>query len=119
MVLSGPSPRDRFSENQIKITIPSVSQLDKTHPLVRYIKNRQIPERFWNEIYYAEDFKQYMDGNFPGHGKDLIERDPRLVLFYRNRNGEITNVAGRVFEENTRRLRYITVKVSEIGRAHV
>ena len=82
--LAGPKPQDKFVQRNT-IKIPSVDQLEKNHPLRIYIEERLIPERFWKEIYYAEDFKGFMDSTFPVHGKDLIDNDPRLVLFYRNR----------------------------------
>lgn len=112
VVLFGQTPHQKFS-SEVKIDLDSIDKLDRKHPAREYIQNRLIPEIFWKDIYYAEDFKVFMDQNFPDHGKDLIDNDPRLVLFYRNRSGTITNVAGRSLVKDDPRLRYITVKVSE------
>lgn len=127
VVLIGQSPHQKFSDQSkndsgnelnkkhsaVKINLDSIDKLNKNHPAREYIQNRLIPEVFWKDIYYAEDFKIFMDQNFPDHGKDLIDNDPRLVLFYRNRSGTITNVAGRSLVKDDPRLRYITIKVSE------
>ena len=111
--LFGVKPTEKFAK-KVKIDIPSIKSLDYNHPARQYISNRKIPDTFWSEIYWAEDFKNFMDKTFPDHGKeDLIENDPRVVLFFTNREGDITNVAGRVIEKDTPRLRYISIKVSE------
>lgn len=113
VVLFGQSPHQKFSNQKVLKNLDSIDKLNKNHPAREYIQKRMIPEIFWKDIYYAEDFKIFMDQNFPNHGKDLIDNDPRLVLFYRNRSGTITNVAGRSLVKNDPRLRYITIKVSE------
>lgn len=94
-----------------KVNIPSIADLPEKHPARIYVKNRMIPTKFWKELYFAEDFKNFMDTTFPDHGKELFDDDPRIVLLYTNKNGDVTNVAGRSISNN--KLRYITVKVSD------
>ena len=113
VVLFGQSPHQKFSDKHVLKNLDSIDKLNKNHSAREYIQNRLVPEVFWKDIYYAENFKTFMDENFHDHGKDLIDNDPRLVLFYRNRSGTITNVAGRSLVKDDPRLRYITVKVSE------
>jgi hypothetical protein len=106
-----------FRNHPNSLSISKVCNLPKDHVAVRYIEDRRIPVKFWSEIFYAEKFKDFMDSDFPDHGKSEkeIPNDERLVLLYTDQSGYVTHVAGRALDkENT--LRYITVKVSDDER---
>lgn len=90
----------------------SIENLCADHPARDYIQKRQIPKQFWKEIYYTEHFKDFLDKEFPQHGKDEVPNDERIVLFYTSEKGEVTNVAGRALSSKSK-IRYVTVKVSD------
>lgn len=90
----------------------SIKELPDEHYAKIYVKSRKIPEHRWNEIYYVEDFKKYMDNVFPEHQKDLIENDPRLIWFLTDLHGKITHVCGRGLKTDNK-LRYIKAKISK------
>jgi hypothetical protein len=52
-----------------------------------------------------------MDETFPEHGKQLSYNDPRIVLCYTDKNGAVTNIAGRTLGKS--KMRYVTVKITE------
>ena len=89
----------------------SVANLPEEHYARDYIKKRKIAEKFWNEIFFVPKFLDFLDKEFPQHGKDEVPNDDRIVLFYTNEKGEITNVAGRALSES--KIRYVTVKVTD------
>ena len=89
----------------------SVKNLSEEHYARAYIKNRKIPANFWDEILFVPKFKDFLDKEFPNHGKDEVPNDDRVVLLYTNEKGEITNIAGRALSDN--KIRYVTVKVSD------
>jgi transcription elongation factor Elf1 len=89
----------------------SIVNLPEEHYARDYIKNRKIPEKFWGEILFVPKFFDFLDKEFPNHGKDEVPNDDRIVLLYTNEKGEITNVAGRALSES--KIRYVTVKVSD------
>jgi transcription elongation factor Elf1 len=91
--------------------LESVAILPDGHYARDYIKKRKIPEKFWNEIFFTPKFRDFLDKEFPNHGKDEVPNDDRIVLFYTNEKGEITNVAGRSLSES--KIRYVTVKVTD------
>jgi len=95
-----------------KISLESIDSLPEDHYAREYIETRGIPVAFWNEIYYTENFKEFMDRDFPDHNKKDLPEDDRIVLLYKNESGEVTNVAGRALGDSTR-LRYMTVKVTD------
>lgn len=89
----------------------SIANLPDEHYARDYIKKRKIPEKYWEEILFVPYFKDFLDLEFPNHGKDDIPNDDRIVLLYTNENGEITNIAGRALSDI--KIRYVTVKVSD------
>lgn len=89
----------------------SIVNLPDEHYARDYIKKRNIPERFWGEILFVPKFRDFLDEEFPDHGKDEVPNDDRIVLLYTNEKGEITNVAGRALSDT--KIRYVTVKVSD------
>jgi transcription elongation factor Elf1 len=101
------------------VSLESIDKLAPDHYARVYVEKRLIPERFWKEIFFAPDYKKFLDETFPDHGKDkLSEDDPRLVLFFTNILGEITQVTGRSLTVADAKLRYITVRVSESRKVY-
>lgn len=114
--LQGPKASSVFNNkkitiNNIKNNISSINILADDHDAKLYIEKRKIPKQFWNEIFYTETYKDFLDKTFPDHGNENVPNDQRIVLFYTNEKGEITNVTGRALGQN--RIRYCTVKVGE------
>jgi hypothetical protein len=109
--LVGPKPKECLNKLSIKnLPLPNINSLPQNNSGRQYIENRKIPKKFWNEIFYTENFKEFMDECYPEHGK-ILEEDSRIVLCYTNKKGEITNIAARAIGSSKKR--YITVKVSE------
>ena len=94
-----------------KINLESIEKLPEGHYARDYIKNRKIPQKYWNEVYYTPKFKDFLDAEFPDHGKEEVPNDDRIILLYTNEKGEVTNIAGRALSES--KIRYITIKVSD------
>lgn len=87
-----------------------ISDLKPTHFAAEYVRNRMIPEQFWDELYYTPDFKELMNADWPDHGKDLVDGEERLVWFLTNLDEYVTHVCGRSFN-NESKLRYIKIRV--------
>lgn len=91
--------------------LESIKNLPDGHYAREYIKSRKIPEKYWSEIHFAPAFKEFLDSEFPDHGKEEVPNDDRIVLFYTNERGEVTNVAGRALSDT--KIRYITIKIKD------
>ena len=104
---------EHFTNKKKELSISKLSELPEEHYAVDYILSRQIPKKFWNEIYYTDKFYDFLCKDFPDHGKTEKEvpNDDRIVLPYTTEDGEITNVAGRALSEC--KIRYMTIKVLE------
>jgi hypothetical protein len=114
--VSEPTEELKLDHNPVglhHIDLPRIVDLPEDHFARAYIAARQIPVEFWEEIFFADDFKMFLDETFPWHGKDKIkENDPRVVFFYTDRAGYIVNVCGRSFQADPKQ-RYLKVKVAE------
>jgi len=107
------APVGELEKTWDKIALDSIDKLPEGHYARDYIKSRKIPEKYWSEIYFTPAFKEFLDAEFPNHGKDeeQLPNDDRIVLCYTNENGEVTNVAGRALSDT--KIRYITVKIKD------
>lgn len=94
-----------------KINLPKVSSLDKDHYAKQYCIGRKLPEHTYDKLYYAEDFKSFVDELLPDHEKDLKENDPRLIIPFYDDDGTLLAVQGRALRDS--KIRYITIKLAE------
>ena len=91
------------------LDLPSINSLPEAHFAKVYVEQRKIPDTFYDELYYAEDFKAYVDSF--GIEKDLMENDKRLIIPFHDKEGNLTGFQGRALGES--KIRYITIKLME------
>ena len=92
-----------------KLDLPSIASLPDEHFAKTYVINRKIPESMFSQLYYAEDFKNFIE-TFD-IDKDLKPNDKRLVIPFYDKNGNLTGLQGRALGES--KLRYITIKLMD------
>ena len=111
-------PLDKLLKKQPKFTkgnspllkIKKVSSLNFSHPVKKYIENRQIPASRHYKLYYAPKFNTWVNSIIPD--KLPTERDePRLVLPFIDESGDLFGFTGRAFDKKS--LRYITIMLDE------
>jgi transcription elongation factor Elf1 len=107
--LTGPRPSARYKKIS-SVPLESIEKLPDGHYAKEYISNRRIPKQFWNEIFYAENFKTFLDEFFPEHGKEKVPEDPRIVLMCADVEGNITTISGRALSADNQ-MRYVKVKI--------
>ena len=101
------APAPKFKKS---LTIPSIESLSAEHYARIYVEARQIPEAFYSELYYAEDFKKFVESlNIEKDG--LKEDDPRLVIPFYDEDKNLVAFQGRALGQS--KLRYITVKIDK------
>src|SRR5210317_1341567 len=66
---------EHFAKEEKQLSVTPIVELPDSHFAKDYIINRGIPEQYWNEIYFTENFKEFMDADFPNHGKDDLPED--------------------------------------------
>jgi hypothetical protein len=94
-----------------KLPLPSVKSLPEDHPCKVYVQGRQIPESHWESLYYAEDFKDFVENKMKIEKDGLIDNDVRLVIPFYDENKNLVAFQGRSLGDS--KMRYITVKLDK------
>ena len=92
------------------LDIPSVNSLPEEHYAKVYVKSRRIPEAFYSDLYFAEDFKSFVE-SLEIEKEGLKEDDPRLIIPFYDEDKNLVAFQGRALGES--KLRYITVKIDK------
>jgi len=89
-----------------------VSNLPSGHFCLDYIRNRQIPETFYDKLIFTQHYKQFCDVLIPNHGKQIID-DARLVIPFYDEYNDLIAISGRALETSDKTLRYVTIRTNE------
>ncbi len=98
-------------EKKIEINLPKISDLDEKHYAVQYCMSRKIPSDKYSSLYYAEDFKKFVDEIQPDNEKKLNSDDPRLIIPFFGKDGSLQAFQGRALRDS--KLRYVTIKLND------
>jgi len=97
------------SSQKKKLSIPSVADLPEKHFARQWCSDRKIPEKFWNILFFAEDFKNFVLADFgQEYINSLYNGDMRLVIPFFDESGNIFMLQGRTLGNS--KLRYISLK---------
>jgi transcription elongation factor Elf1 len=101
------TPAPKFKK---ALELPTIDSLPEAHFAKNYVQQRRIPETFSSQLYYAEDFKQFVESL--GIEKDGLHKDDkRLVIPFYDKEKNLIAVQGRALGES--KLRYITLKLHD------
>lgn len=95
------------------LKLKTVYELPENHLARKYCTDRKIPEDALKTLYYAPDFKGFVEG-MGWDKKGLVEADRRLVIPFYDEDKNLIALQGRTLTDS--KMRYITVKVSETDR---
>ena len=99
------------------LSIPTIESLSDSHTAKKYVKNRLISPEFWNVLYYADDFKKFIQNTFIDYNINrLIDNDTRLVIPFYDRDNNLLGVQGRALDQS--KIRYITIKKEEAKKIY-
>jgi len=91
-------------------SIKKISALQFDHPVRKYIAKRAIPTKTHYKLYYAPKFNAWTNSLIAD--KMPTNRDePRLVLPFIDKKGEVFGYQGRAFSKDS--IRYITIMLDE------
>ncbi len=96
----------------LKLDIPSIRELEDNHFAKRYVVNRMIPQKFYDKLFYANDFSEFVKSLNLKRDYKLVDGDKRLVIPFYNSKNEIIYIQGRALS-NDNKLRYITIVIDE------
>lgn len=96
-----------------KLNLPDIASLPKEHFAKEYVLKRKIPEKFFTELYFAADFKKFVEEDLKVEKDGLIDDDQRLIIPFYDAEKNLVAIQGRALGQS--KMRYITVKLSEDG----
>lgn len=85
--------------------LQKVSELNNTHPAKEYLLTRQIPEKYFSTLYYAEDFNAWAN-------TESKIKESRIVIPLLSKSGKLFGYQGRAIDKNSK-LRYITTMLDD------
>jgi hypothetical protein len=92
------------------LELPTIESLPEAHFAKNYIQQRRIPETFYSQLYYAEDFAAFIQ-SLGIEKEGLHQNDKRLVIPFYDKEKNLLAVQGRSLGES--KLRYITMKLHD------
>ena len=96
-----------------KIKLKTIEELPDEHFAKVYCQNRKIPDENLSRLYFAPDFKKFVEGLKLDVGK-LADNDQRLVIPFYDKNNNLIAFQGRALGES--KMRYITIKIDSNER---
>jgi len=91
-----------------KIDLPSILDLPNNHLAKKYVLGRKIPEKFYNKLFYAESYRDWI-AHYDSIGKySKIQSDERLVIPVFDVLGKVVGAQGRTLTNSS--IRYISCK---------
>lgn len=96
----------KFKIQDKKIDLPTIASLDDNHIAKKYILDRKIPEKYLKHLFFAEDFRAFVESV---SSKKLEQTGPRVIIPFYSRSGDLVAFQGRALDSYS--MRYITVKI--------
>ena len=111
-----PEPEFKFDEpifrkKGVLKNLKSISDLSTDHPARKIIEGRKIPSDFFSELYLCESFYKFTNTLIPNKFPSLDGDHPRLLIPFRDEEGEVFAYQGRAF--GNEQPKYITIKLEE------
>lgn len=93
-------------------SVRRLSDLPSNHEAVQYVRERRIPVSRWVDLFYVPEFFAWRDSMLPGKFEPAKRDEPRLVIPFRDKKGEIVSFQGRQLRGNSP-AKYIFVTLKE------
>jgi transcription elongation factor Elf1 len=111
---SSPQPEFHFNapvfrKKGILKGLKSIKDLPKEHPARRIVEKRRLPPESLSDLYLCESFFKFTNSIIPKKFPSLDGDHPRLLIPFRDENGEVFAYQGRAF--GNEQPKYITIKI--------
>ena len=100
-----------FKKKSILKGLLSIFELAEDHPARKIVDKRKLPNESLRDIYFCESFYKFTNTLIPNKFPSLDGDHPRLLIPFRDEQGEIFAYQGRAFGIETPK--YITIKLKE------
>lgn len=90
--------------------LPSIEELNKEHLARKYLEGRKIPEKYFHDLYFCQNFKEWTNAQKYTF-ENLDNDEPRIIIPLTNK-GEIFGFQGRSLNKNSK-VKYITIILND------
>jgi len=113
---SSPQPEFHFNapvfrKKGILKGLQSIKDLPKEHPAKLIVEKRKLPQNFYSDLYLCELFLKFTNSIIPNKFPSLNGDHPRLLIPFRDEQGEVFAYQGRAF--GNEQPKYITIKLDD------
>ena len=102
-------PKPVFNQKGVFENVKSFREIGKKHPAYRFIEDRRIPND--TDIFLCNQFYSWTNELVPNKFPTLEGDHPRMVIPFRDSNGDIFAYQGRAFGKE--KPKYITIRLDE------
>ena len=100
-----------FRKRGVLKGLKSIADLPESHPARKIISDRLIPEECFKDLYLCESFYKFTNNLVPNKFPSLDGDHPRLLIPFRDEEGEMFAYQGRAFGKE--QPKYLTIKLEE------
>ena len=100
-----------FRKKGVLKNLKPISDLSTDHPARKIIEKRLIPFKSFSDIYLCESFYKFTNSIIPNKFPTLNGDHPRLLIPFRDEQGEVFAYQGRAF--GNEQPKYITIKLDD------
>ena len=113
---SSPQPEFKFNapvfrKRGILEGLHSIKELPSDHPARVIVEKRELPVKALSDLYLCESFFKFTNSIIPNKFPTLDGDHPRLIIPFRDEQGEIFVYQGRAFGKE--QPKYITIKLDD------
>jgi hypothetical protein len=98
-----PNPDFKFEKPNFTkpiFDLPTIEKLNTSHPAREYLSNRKIPEEFFSQLYFAENFNEWA-------GTSNTHAESRIIIPLLSKSKKLFGYQARSLDSNAK-LRYLT-----------
>lgn len=99
------------TQNYFKHLEGPISNLNEDHPGVEFCKQRQIPELFYDSLYYTDNYKQFINKITPEPQFKIENGGARLIIPFFDEEKNLIALQGRALQGQS--IKYLTFKLAE------
>ena len=116
---NNPEPEFTFNEpvfrsKDVLSSLNSLEELSEDHPARKIVDRRKLPNSSYKDLFLCESFYKFTNTLIPNKFPSLDGDHPRLIIPFRDKEGEVFAYQGRAF--GNEKPKYITIKLKDCDK---
>ena len=103
-----------FQSQDVLSPLNSLEELSEDHPARKIVDRRKLPNSSYKDLFLCESFYKFTNTLIPNKFPSLDGDHPRLIIPFRDKEGEVFAYQGRAF--GNEKPKYITIKLKDCDK---